>query len=330
MIPILVGLTGLLAPGFAHGLVSQPRRMAIWMTLFAIAAFSISISVWMIYVVLAVMVASVIDGVTRVVRLQPPIRWNGVFPAIAFVATVGTLLVTRAWVIEAFKLPSSSMAPTLVIDDHVFVDKLSIRWRSPQRGEVIVFRHPCEPRNEYLKRVIAIEGDTVEIRCDIVYINGKAVESKLIDGEGCKYMDYKPDEPAKGWSYRDCSRYRETLDGRSYEVLHDAERPNRDRVRASGQLTSRRQQDFPSDGPLRHCANSANQRPGMTVVTESDVTNECKPHLHFVVPPDSLFALGDNRPNSNDSRYWGSIPVDDTVGRVIGIWKPIARTGSVE
>lgn len=56
----------------------------------------------------------------------------------------------------------------------------------------------------------------------------------------------------------------------------------------------------------------------------------CAPHRHFVVPPGHVFGLGDNRPNSNDSRYWGAIPVGHIRGRVTGIWLPFARFGPVD
>ena len=54
----------------------------------------------------------------------------------------------------------------------------------------------------------------------------------------------------------------------------------------------------------------------------------CRPHMHFVVPADSLFVMGDNRNNSNDSRYWGVVPANLVVGRLIGIWLPLNRFGA--
>ena len=110
-------------------------------------------------------------------------------------AAILIALALRAFVIEAFKIPSSSMYPTLEIGDHIFVNKfiygVRIPWtstkffelRGPERGEVIVFMYPCEPDRDYIKRVVALAGDTVEVRCNVVYVNGVAVPSKMIEGD---------------------------------------------------------------------------------------------------------------------------------------------------
>src|SRR5262249_20874197 len=94
-------------------------------------------------------------------------------------------LLLRAFVVEAFKIPSSSMVHTLEIGDHIFVnkflygvhvpftDKKLFSLRAPRRGDVIVFINPCDQR-DFIKRIVATAGDTVEVRCNILYINGKA------------------------------------------------------------------------------------------------------------------------------------------------------------
>ena len=96
-------------------------------------------------------------------------------------------LVIRAFVVEAFKIPSGSMEPTLEIGDHLLVNKFiyGIRipftsihlfpWKSPQRGDVIVFIFPLEPEKDFIKRVIGIGGDTVSIVNKKLYINGVEV-----------------------------------------------------------------------------------------------------------------------------------------------------------
>ena len=93
-------------------------------------------------------------------------------------------LVIRTFVIQAFKIPSGSMEPTLKIGDHLLVNKfiygikvpfISISlspWKSPQRGDVIVFIYPLDPDKDFIKRVIGVGGDTVSIVNKKLYING--------------------------------------------------------------------------------------------------------------------------------------------------------------
>ena len=99
-------------------------------------------------------------------------------------------LFLRAFVVEAFKIPSGSMIPTLQVGDHIFVNKFiygvrvpftnikfGMEFRKPKRGEVIVFIYPVEPDKDFIKRIVAVEGDTVEMHDDQLVVNGKPVRS---------------------------------------------------------------------------------------------------------------------------------------------------------
>jgi len=258
-------------------------------------------------------------------------------------AAVLIALALRAFVIEAFKIPSSSMYPTLEIGDHIFVNKfiygVRIPWtntkllelRGPKHGEVIVFMQPCQPDRDYIKRVIATAGETVEVRCNVVYVNGKAIPSTLTLGKGCEYEDRR--EGQTKWETVQCSRYRETVDELAYDTYHDEGRPLRDEeLRTAGALPSGDDRDFPRDGagpptcPPVMMPNEGgpaeNQLPGRIVETKPlrFLPSACEPHRHYVVPEGHVFVMGDNRNNSNDSRVWGSVPVENIKGKALFIW----------
>jgi signal peptidase I len=253
---------------------------------------------------------------------------------------IAIALVLRAFVVEAFKIPSSSMIPTMEIGDHIFVNKfiygVRIPWtrtklfevRPPERGEVIVFMNPCTPERDYIKRIVAVAGDTVEMRCSVLYINGTRVPQELVQSDGCSYWDY--DEKLQRWEKDRCSRYRERLGENTYEAFYDRDRPERDAQPQREEDTH----DFP-----RLVGNQIPQHVpqctgGMENATEHPppvgelvrtldaraAKTDCTPQLHYVVPAGYVFAMGDNRDNSNDSRSWGPVPVENIKGKALFIW----------
>lgn len=96
-------------------------------------------------------------------------------------------LIIRAYIVQAFKIPSGSMIPTLLIGDHIlvnkflygtkipFTDKIVLEFRKPEKGDIIVFKYPENPEKDFIKRVVATAGDTIEERNKIVSVNGKPV-----------------------------------------------------------------------------------------------------------------------------------------------------------
>ncbi|MFQ5540180.1 MAG: signal peptidase I, partial [Candidatus Binatia bacterium] len=116
----------------------------------------------------------------------------------AIIIALLAALFIRTFIVQAFKIPSGSMIPTLQIGDHILVNKLIygirvpfwghylLRYGKPQKGDVVVFVYPKDRTKDFIKRVIGVQGDQVEIRKKKVYINGKAVEdphSHFEDGE---------------------------------------------------------------------------------------------------------------------------------------------------
>ncbi|HKH49242.1 MAG TPA: signal peptidase I [Thermoanaerobaculia bacterium] len=160
----------------------------------------------------------------------------------------------RAHVVQAYRIPSGSMEPTIQIGDHILVSKRAYRDQAPQRGDLVVYRFPEDPRREFIGRVAAVGGDRIEIRDKKLFINGQVVE-----------------EP--------------------YAVHNDPETL--------------------SASPLV----PFNRRDQMTPQP---------------VPEGSYFVLGDNRDNSNDSRFWG--PVDGALitGRPQSVyWSRNPETGEI-
>ena len=91
------------------------------------------------------------------------------------VALVLTLII-RTYVVQAFKIPSGSMRPTLMEGDKLFVNKFVYRFHEPERGDIVVFKYPQDPKKDFIKRFVASGGEEVEIRDGKIIVNGKALD----------------------------------------------------------------------------------------------------------------------------------------------------------
>ncbi len=98
----------------------------------------------------------------------------------AFAIAIILALVIRAFVVQAFKIPSGSMLPTLQVGDHILVNKFIYWFTEPKRGDIIVFRFPKDEGRDFIKRIIGLPGETVEIKNKQVYINGQPFEEPYI------------------------------------------------------------------------------------------------------------------------------------------------------
>lgn len=235
--------------------------------------------------------------VTTVAMLME-VQGYGLVRALATLATAGIvsgLLLTvlfRGFVLQPFKIPASSLMPTLLVGDHLFVSKYAYGYNGfsvfldkpilsnrilaskPKRGDVVVFKLPKDNRTDYIKRIIGMPGDTIQLKQGIVYIDGKAVPRKRVE-------DFQINSSGKS---RSAQQYIETLpNGASYRVL-DLE-PQRGH--------------FDNTSPYK-------------------------------VPENHYFVLGDNRDNSSDSRAMqsiGFIPLANLIGRAELIYLSISPDG---
>ena len=97
------------------------------------------------------------------------------------VIALALAMIVRTFVVAAFKIPTGSMKPTLLEGDKIFVSKVIYKFNAPQRGDVVVFKYPEDPRKDYVKRLIALGGETLEIKDGRVYVEGKQVTVPSIE-----------------------------------------------------------------------------------------------------------------------------------------------------
>jgi len=219
------------------------------------------------------------------------------------------ILFLKTFVGQHMSIPTGSMRNTLMIGDHLLINKFIYarpQWdweaklfpmRGVQRGDIITFRYPMNRDMDYVKRCVAVPGDRVEIRDKRLYLNGK-----LTTGEFEHHRVTDAEQPEAGpWSPgRDAGK---TI---YQQVLEMAKASN-------GSVPPPQVWPFnPSVYPDTVTANRQGGTPlghdGRPVYFRDDLNA-------FTVPPDQVLAMGDNRDNSEDSRYWGFVPIDHLRGR---------------
>ncbi len=211
---------------------------------------------------------------------------------VEFLSSLAGVLVTGLFIItfilQAFEIPSGSMENTLLIGDHVFVNREAFapptRWIEPlipyrhiHHADVTVFLSPEQPGLFLVKRIIGLPGDRIHLRDGVVYRNGeKLVEPYVLHRDG-SYLQQKGADQLDAIS-----------PGRDYRDNFPAVPPSD----AAGVRNEKWRDELPSH------------------IQGGDI----------VVPPDSYFAMGDNRDNSYDSRYWGFVPQKNVIGRPMFIY----------
>jgi len=191
----------------------------------------------------------------------------------SFFPVIFAVLLLRSFLVEPFRIPSGSMMPTLLVGDFILVNKFSYGIRlpvvnkkiieigAPERGDVVVFRYPRDPRVDYIKRIVGLPGDHIAYRDKVIYLNNERVgqvPAGIYAGEG------------SGISMSGASERVEQL------------------------------------GEIQHNILIMQRAPSL--------------EGEFVVGEGEYFVMGDNRDNSNDSRFWGVVPEQNLVGKAFRIW----------
>lgn len=213
----------------------------------------------------------------------------------ALLSAVLIALFVRAFIVEAFKIPSKSMVPTLMVGDHIFVNKFAYgiripimgKWiahfKTPERGEVVVFIYPRNESLDFIKRVVGLPGDKIAVHGSDLVVNGAKVEIQALPVSGVNpknkrellvnvpaglpalfaILPFFPD-------WQEYKFYDEKLGNVEHWMQHSI---------------------FPR-------------------LEDFEIT----------VPENHFFVMGDNRENSSDSREWGFVPMDNLKGRALFIW----------
>jgi signal peptidase I len=206
----------------------------------------------------------------------------------SFFPVILLVFVLRSFLFEPFRIPSGSMIPTLEIGDLILVNKYTygirlpvinkkvVQLNDPQRGDVMVFRFPHNPTQDYIKRVVALPGDQVAYLGRQLILNGQPVPARSLE----RYLDQE--------RMQHYAQYSEKLG----EVDH--------RIILSEGMGVPVMRAF--------------------VHTHPDACRYSAEGVSCTVPPGHYFVMGDNRDNSEDSRYWGFVPNENIVGRAFFVW----------
>ncbi|MBN2194698.1 MAG: signal peptidase I [Polyangiaceae bacterium] len=185
-------------PSLGHAIVERPLRGAAWvgslylgtLVVILLGRIELRLLVALPIVLLALILATALDAWVVGARGARPtvLGWiafgSGVLAL--FVYPVLLALALRATLVEAFRIPSAGMCPTLVVNDHVFVDRTAYLRAEPRVGDVVVHRSPAQPGYDFIRRVVAVGGDELEIRADgVLVLNGTAVLTRPSGGNAC-------------------------------------------------------------------------------------------------------------------------------------------------
>ena len=206
----------------------------------------------------------------------------------SFFPVIAAVFIFRSFIYEPFKIPSSSMVPTLQIGDLILVNKFTygirlpivskkiININNPKRGDVMVFKFPKDVSLDYIKRVVGVPGDKIVYKNKRLSVNGVELAYE-------KLPDYLDEERLTYFS-----QYRETVDQRTHGILNDERSPS--------------------------------YVPSPDAFPQHELCSYNLEGFACTVPEGHYFMMGDNRDNSLDSRYWGFVPDKNIVGKAFFVW----------
>lgn len=227
------------------------------------------------------------EGIEHEYLRQPVwIEYSG-----SFFPVIMAVFVVRSFLFEPFKIPTTSMVPTLEVGDLILVNKFTYGIRlpiinkkvldisDPKRGDVMVFKYPKDTSLDYIKRVVGVPGDKIEYKNKRLIINGQEQTYQQL-------QDYHVQDGLASSDYH--HHFTEKLGNVSHNILNNQ--------RAAAYVSGA--EEFP-------------QRELCSYNTEGFICT---------VPPGHYFMMGDNRDNSQDSRIWGFVPNQNIVGRAFFVW----------
>jgi len=216
----------------------------------------------------------------------------------SFFPIFAIIFLVRSFIVEPFRIPSSSMEPTLWVGDFIFVNKFAygIRWPgnnstiietgAPERGDIVVFKYPGDNQTDYIKRMVGLPGDRIIYSDKQLYVIPNCLKLNLNDCEVIKIEQNLTESNAIIDNGKQVDVFEEFLHDGGYQIAKNNE------------FTS-----------------------VMQFGSYSKYTSRSKPnYVEWKVPEGQFFVMGDNRDNSRDSRFWGFVPEENLVGRAVAIW----------
>lgn len=272
-----------------------------------------------------------------------------------FIETIVTAaimaLIIRALFIQAYKIPTGSMEPTLLgseesinhkgrIGDHLLVEKITYGMLIPfteirlpgirkiKRGDIIVFKYPYETQKDYIKRVIGLPGEVIQIINKEVYINGKKIEQPWLKF-GQKHFN-------SGYILSEQESQRDNLGPLIIPKKNDVIKISDDRIYINSKFIYNKKifslytKEVEKEYYTFYNVSGLSKKEIKQSKSPDINTSLLIKNKQYIVKYDCYFAMGDNRDNSSDSRFWGFLPFNYITGKPLVKYWPPTRIGLIQ